>query len=72
MKIGSLWFDNSKDSLHIKLKRAVEFYEKKYGQKPNAVYVNPKEDVTGLPLEGITVRTNRSVLPNHYWIGLDG
>jgi hypothetical protein len=42
MDIGMLWFDNDKtDDLEIKVKRAVNYYQKKYGQKPNICFVNP-------------------------------
>jgi len=42
MKIGMLWFDNDpKADLLVKIGRASSHYEKKYGQKPNLVFVHP-------------------------------
>ncbi len=71
MTIGMLWFDNDpKASLNDKIARAVEHYQKKYGQRPNLCYVHPSmlpEESRGGPVE---VKTNRFVQPNHLWIGI--
>lgn len=72
MHTGMLWFDNSTATLAAKVKRAAEYYEKKYGCKPDLCLVNPsalKEE----KLEGLTVvvRPYRPVLPGHIWIGLN-
>jgi hypothetical protein len=72
MDIGMLWFDNDpKADLYSKIARAADYYQKKYGQLPDLCFVHP----TMLKVENvrsgkIEVRTNRSVLPNHFWIGL--
>ncbi len=72
MNIGMLWFDNDpKSDLSSKIVRAAEYYQKKYGQSPNLCFVHPSM----LPSESskagkIEVRTNRSVLPHHFWIGM--
>jgi hypothetical protein len=72
MNVGMLWFDNDiKSEIKIKIKRAAAYYSKKYGQQPNLCYVHPSM-VNGesLNAEGIEIRTTRSVLPHHFWIGV--
>jgi hypothetical protein len=72
MNIGMLWFDNDpKTELNLKIDRAASYYRSKYGQTPNLCFVHPSmvKDGNGRLTE-IEVRTNRSVLPNHFWIGV--
>ncbi len=71
MKIGMLWFDNDpKVDLPTKVSRAAEYYQKKYGLRPDLCYVHPSMLANGLIRgNGIEIRPNRSVLPNHLWIG---
>ncbi len=82
MKIGMLWFDNDpKADLKIKIERAASYYSKKYGQAPNVCFIHPSMapaphgngngngNGNGKP-GNIEIRTNRSVLPNHFWIGI--
>jgi hypothetical protein len=72
MDIGMLWYDNDpKADLSSKITRAAEYYHKKYGQLPDLCYVHPSMLVEGISRNGpIEVRSNRSVLPNHFWIGI--
>ena len=85
MNVGMLWFDNdSKASLEGKVERAATYYRKKYGKAPTLCFVHPSMLPEGLPAsenevqsrvittDGIEVRSNRSVLPNHFWIGVNG
>ncbi len=74
MNIGMLWFDNDpKADLKIKIERAVTYYRSKYGQSPNVCFVHPSMIQQEQPKNGpIEIRTNRSVLPNHFWIGING
>lgn len=86
MNVGMLWFDNdSKTDLATKIERAVEYYHQKYGKRPNLCYIHPSmapplpegdqaqsEKVVILRNGNIEVRTSRSVLPNHFWIGVNG
>lgn len=71
MVTGMLWFDNDpKSDLNSKILRAVDFYQKKYGTKPDLCFVHPtmiKTDGNGRA--GIEIRTNPRVLPHHFWIG---
>lgn len=71
MKTGMLWFDNDpKVDLTTKIARAVAYYQKKYGQKPDLCYVHPTMLSTMTKTQGVDVRPNRAVLPNHFWIGV--
>lgn len=72
MDIGMLWFDNDKRSdLKSKVSRAAVFYRDKYGKNPNICYVHPSM-VKGEKVKAgdIEVRSSVSVLPNHFWIGV--
>ncbi|MFU8770924.1 MAG: hypothetical protein ACNA8H_00745 [Anaerolineales bacterium] len=86
MKIGMLWFDNdTKCELSGKIERAAVYYQKKYGRRPDLCFVHPSmvnknglsegkngEKAKPLLLAGnVEVRTTRSVLPNHLWIGIN-
>jgi hypothetical protein len=74
MYTGMLWFDNSKRSIGAKLRKAVEYYEKKHGKKPTLIYMNPRmwgeDKAETFTLGSITVRPYRPVLPGHIWIGI--
>ena len=82
MNVGMLWFDNdTKSDLTTKIKRAAIYYQNKYGKHPNLCFVHPSMTVTngilmdetpGFKAGEIEVRTTRSVLPNHIWIGING
>ena len=73
MNIGMLWLDNdNKSDLATKIQRAANYYHSKYGKAPNHSLVHPRtvgnDSWTGA---GIEVRTTRSVLPNHFWLGIN-
>ena len=88
MNIGMLWFDNDpKVNLDAKIERAALYYTRKYGKNPTLCFVHPsmlanpatKNGGESLPVQikslaagRIEVRSNRSVLPNHFWIGVNG
>jgi hypothetical protein len=80
MNIGMLWFDNDpKAGLNMKIKRAASYYRDKYGASPTLCYVHPSmitngngKDKDGLVTAGLEVKTTPSVLPNHFWIGVNG
>lgn len=81
MNTGMLWFDNDpKTALTAKIERAVDYYHKKYGCRPNLCLIHPialdtEQPKTGKPalsnLAGVTVRPYRPVLPGHLWIGIE-
>lgn len=84
MNIGMLWFDNDpKANLDLKVERAVVYYRNKYGRSPNVCFVHPtmlpskpdnkaeaSAEAARYIAAGVEVRSNRSVLPNHLWIGV--
>ena len=73
MNIGMLWFDNdNKADLATKIQRAVNYYHTKYGKTPNICLVHPRT-LGDDPLirSGIEVKATRSVLPNHFWLGVN-
>ena len=81
MNIGMLWFDNDpKSGMEIKIERAAAYYQGKYGKQPDLCFVHPSM----LPVEAgekpvkpvragiVEVRASNTVLPNHFWIGING
>jgi len=82
MNIGMLWFDNDpKVTLDTKVERAAVYYRNKYGQNPTLCYVHPtmlahvveekiESESKRMTPTGVELRSNRSVLPNHFWIGM--
>jgi len=72
MRIGMLWFDNnSKADLATKISKAADYYQEKYGKTPNMCVVHPSM-VEGANYQGaVELRTSRSILPNHFWIGVN-
>jgi hypothetical protein len=72
MNTGMLWFDNDpKVDIMTKIQRATEYYQSKYGQKPDLCFVHPSM-ITEKPARssGIEVQGNQMVLPNHFWLGV--
>lgn len=81
MNIGMLWFDNdTKVDFSTRIERAALYYRQKYGKTPTVCYVHPSmipqkaEPASDSPIKSgnIEVRENQSVLPNHFWIGVNG
>jgi hypothetical protein len=81
MNIGMLWFDNdTKTELSTKIERAATYYREKYGNKPNVCFIHPSmlkseaaDTANKTVIRGeIELRTSKSVLPNHFWIGING
>lgn len=72
MHTGMLWFDDTQSTLDTKIKKAVEYYKKKYGRAPDLCLVHPNmlKD-TVLESEKVTVRAYRPVLPGHIWVGVE-
>jgi len=74
MNIGMLWFDNdNKSDLATKIEKAANYYHSKYGKAPNLCLVHPITlgNTSWTGGVGIEVRTTRSVLPNHFWLGVN-
>jgi hypothetical protein len=78
MNSGLLWFDDSKESLEVKVKKAVEYYFNKYHRHPNLCLVHPSsmdgnwpQNIVEMAGSTVTVRAYRPVLPGHLWIGIE-
>lgn len=72
MDIGMLWFDDSQLSMAEKISRAVAFYDEKYGRTPTLCLVHPETLNGGEEImAGVEIRQARSVMPDHFWIGVD-
>ena len=71
MRTGMLWFDDQRDpDLETKIRRAVAYYEGKYGQRPTVCYLHPSTALgQQVAIAGLDVRTANSVLPHHFWLG---
>ncbi|HEY66654.1 MAG: hypothetical protein DRI79_01880 [Chloroflexi bacterium] len=77
MKIGLLWFDDDpRRQLEEKVLRAARHYERKYGRPPNLCFVHPST-LNGnggkrgrLRANGVEIRPGRSILPDHFWLGV--
>lgn len=72
MKVGMLWFENDKGKpVDKRIAEAVGFYRQKYGLEPNVCMVSMQDAPEGERwLDGVEVKSSRSVLPNHYWVGV--
>lgn len=72
MHTGMLWFDNSSTTLQLKINKAVEYYQKKFGRVPDLCLVHPSmlKD-SSVDDEKITIRAYRPVLPGHIWVGVE-
>ena len=69
---GMLWFDNDpKIDFLTKINRATDYYQKKYGQRPDLCYVHPSMQFEPPPkTTGLEVQTDQMVLPDHFWLGV--
>jgi len=73
MHTGMLWFDNSTTSLEVKIRKAYDYYQKKYERVPDLCLIHPamlEADKT-IKIEKMTIRPYRAVLPGHIWIGVE-
>ncbi len=73
MAIGLLWFDNDPEvDLAGKVTRATQYYRVKYGEDPNLCFVHPSMLTEKIKKRAgaVAIRSNSTVLPHHYWIGV--
>jgi hypothetical protein len=72
MNIGMLWLDaDVKSSFEEKVMRAVAYYEDKYGRAPDLCVVNSASFAEDERTVGqVKVQRAKTVLPNHFWVGL--
>ena len=78
MHTGLMWFDNDpKTALAVKIRKASDYYSKKFGRQPDICLVNPSmlggqaSETVEEHGRQITVRPYRPVLPGHLWIGVE-
>ena len=68
---GLLWFDNDPNrTLEDKVLQAAARYERKYGQTPNVCFVHHSQRNGAEKFGGVKIRTDRSILLHHFWIGV--
>lgn len=73
MNIGLLWFDNNPEAdLASKVSKAADYYRVKYGEDPDLCFVHPSMLTERQKRRAgtVAIRSNSTVLPNHYWIGV--
>ena len=74
MREGLLWFDDDpRKQLEEIVSSAAKHYKAKHGRSPNLCYVHSSAlDGNGQVHKAgkVEIRTGRSVLPNHFWIGV--
>jgi hypothetical protein len=67
--VGMLWLDD-KGALGERVKRAVEYYERKYGERVTWARVcRLDDDWEGELPQGVEVEFDNHVLPFHVWVG---
>ncbi len=80
MNIGMLWYDNSSTiDIAEKILRAADYYQRKYGQKPNVCFVHPsmlglsssQQYPESFQAAGLKVELSKDVLPHHLWLGIN-
>lgn len=73
MRIGLLWFDGDpKTDLVAKIEGAARYYSEKYGRQPTVCLINPRMIDNSLPvISGIRVDTSKSILVNHFFLGVE-
>lgn len=67
MTVYMLWQMNNHPVLD-EIANAAGYYEKKYGERPDLVEMNPREAPEKAP-DGIKIKTGRHVLKRHFLIG---
>ncbi len=75
MEIGLLWYDDTQVEFAAKVQQVVQRYEEKFGKAPNRCYVNPASmpgEVKKFSLNGIRILTSPTILPDHFWVGVEG
>ncbi len=74
MEFGLLWYDDTTTrSLEDKVTRAAAQYEHKFGQPPTVCFINPamlNGNGKAAEANGVRIETLRTVLPNHFWVGI--
>ena len=78
--------NDKKSDYEAKIERAATYYRNKYGKTPNLCFVHPcmipnnggraadetsqQAETQSLKSQGVEIRTSKTMLPNHFWIGV--
>lgn len=69
MATGMLWFDNSDTDLATKIKQAASYYQDKYGETPNLVFIKPDPgQIAPVQVDSIEIRHSRTIALNHFLV----
>ena len=72
MNIGMMWFDNNPmKGLADKINAASDYYNMKYGRRPNVCFLHPSAMPTDPENYLIRLQPFKSMLPGHLWIGVE-
>ena len=79
--------NDKKSDYEAKIERAAAYYRNKYGKAPNLCFVHPcmiptnggqESDPVNFPSDsptlksrGVEIRISKTMLPNHFWIGIN-
>jgi len=67
-----MWFDNSNSEMSEKARKAVEYYQSKFGTPPQVLEMSVKDEPLPEGLE-LVVRVRRVSIPKfHFLMGSDG
>jgi hypothetical protein len=71
MNVGMLWLDDDKRrSFEEKVRRAADHYREKYGRLPELCFVSSKMSDVAKKVGRIEVKSAKTVLPYHFWLGM--
>jgi hypothetical protein len=71
MDIGMLWLDaDSSRTFEEKIKRAADYYRRKYGRQPELCMVNSRQLAGEQQVGPVQVVPAGNVLPHHFWLGM--
>jgi len=73
MTVGLLWFDDAPSrTLEQKIEAAARRHAEKYGTPADTCYVHPSTLNGHKPrVNGVSVKTSPTILPNHFWVGVE-
>ena len=72
MVTGMIWFDNDpKKNINDKIKFAIQFYKRKFGNEPTICSINPKfKELLFFTDSELNVEYNLNISPDHIWLGI--
>jgi len=71
-KYGLLWFDNDNTiEFSKRLLRAAKYYKDKYNIDADTCYVHPSMIDKDQVISGISVKQDKTMLPNHFLLQME-